>query len=89
MMNQPLRRLDPLGRSGTPTTNMPIGVEPLELDHGSAWPISAGSVRAIVDSFDSSSRRGIKFGAIRPSTSAARLRKCRPGKPSAQSLRTM
>ena len=49
MMNQPLRRVDPLGRSARLTTNRPIATQPLAPDGGSVWPIAGGSMRAIVD----------------------------------------
>ena len=50
MMNQPLRRMDPLGRAApsTPYTPNDSWLEPPA--RGSAWPISGGSMRAIVDS---------------------------------------
>ena len=49
MMNQPLRRVDPLGRSASlnsPRPNFPWA--PMS-SSGSAWPICGGSERAIVD----------------------------------------
>ena len=49
MMNQPLRRVDPLGRSPSLTEHHPIGAPPLTPVRGSAWPISGGSMRPIVD----------------------------------------
>jgi hypothetical protein len=49
MMNQPLRRVDPLGRSASSTPLGPSGASPDQPIRGSAWPISGGSVRAIVD----------------------------------------
>jgi len=49
MMNQPLRRVDPLGRSATPTEIRPTAPRALVPLTGSAWPICGGSVRAIVD----------------------------------------
>ena len=49
MMNQPLRRVDPLGRSAAPTETRPTAPRVPEPMTGSAWPICGGSVRAIVD----------------------------------------
>jgi hypothetical protein len=49
MMNQPLRRLDPLGRSARPAPHHRIGARLDHLERGSAWPISSGSRQAIVD----------------------------------------
>ena len=50
MMNQPLRRVDPLGRSAAPTEIRPTAPRAPAPMTGSVWPISGGSVRAIVDS---------------------------------------
>jgi hypothetical protein len=49
MMNQPLRRVDPLGRSAAPTETRPTTPRAPEPMTGSVWPICGGSVRAIVD----------------------------------------
>jgi hypothetical protein len=49
MMNQPLRRVDPLGRSVTRTEALPTASRALLPMTGSTWPIRGGSVRAIVD----------------------------------------
>ncbi len=49
MMNQPLRRVDPLGRSAAPTEARPTAPRAQEPMTGSVWPICGGSVRAIVD----------------------------------------
>ena len=49
MMNQPLRRVDPLGRSAPlnpERPNLPWLSAP---SRGSVWPIGGGSERAIVD----------------------------------------
>ena len=50
MMNQPLRRVDPLGRSAPSTDYIPNDAWLTSPSGGSAWPISTGSMRAIVDS---------------------------------------
>jgi len=50
MMNQPLRRVDPLGRSAPSTDYIPNDAWLKPPSRGSAWPISTGSMRAIVDS---------------------------------------
>jgi hypothetical protein len=49
MMNQPLRRVDPLGRSTPSTSHRPIDASRHQRMRGSTWTISGGSVRAIVD----------------------------------------
>jgi hypothetical protein len=49
MMNQPLRRVDPLGRSAAPTETRPTATRAPVPMTGSVWPICGGSVRAIVD----------------------------------------
>ena len=51
MMNQPLRRVDPLGRSAAPTETRPTAPRALEPMTGSVWPICGGSAWAIVDTF--------------------------------------
>jgi len=50
MMNQPLRRLDPLGRSAPLTPERPNLPWLSAPSRGSVWPIGGGSERAIVDS---------------------------------------
>ncbi len=52
MMNQPLRRVDPLGRSAASTEAHPTAPGALLPMTGSTWPIRGGSVRAIVDKED-------------------------------------
>jgi len=49
MMNQPLRRVDPLGRSATPAPDRETHAPPATWIGGSVWPIRGGSMRAIVD----------------------------------------
>lgn len=49
MMNQPLRRVDPLGRSGPSADYIPNDAWLTSTAPGSAWPISRGSMRPIVD----------------------------------------
>ncbi len=49
MMNQPLRRVDPLGRSAASAEAHPTAPGALLPMTGSTWPIRGGSVRAIVD----------------------------------------
>jgi len=49
MMNQPLRRVDPLGRSAAPIETRPTAPRAPVPMTGSVWPICRGSMRAIVD----------------------------------------
>jgi hypothetical protein len=49
MMNRPLWRLDPLGRSALISSYVSNDDPPLRQTRGSAWPISTGSMRPIVD----------------------------------------
>ena len=49
MMHQPLRRVDPLGRSAPSVTYTPNDAWLTPGARGSAWPISRGSMRPIVD----------------------------------------
>jgi hypothetical protein len=58
MMNQPLRRVDPLGRSAPVTPNRPLDASPDQPRRGSVWPISSGSMRAIVDRHSSTGAGG-------------------------------
>lgn len=49
MMNQPLRRVDPLGRSAPAIAYTPNNAWLTPASRGPAWPISNGSMRPIVD----------------------------------------
>lgn len=49
MTNQPLRRVDPLGRSATPISDRATTAPSMSPIAGSVWPIRGGSMRAIVD----------------------------------------
>jgi hypothetical protein len=49
MTNQPLRRVDPLGRSAPFADYIPNDAWLAPAALGSAWPISRGSMRPIVD----------------------------------------
>jgi hypothetical protein len=49
MMNRPLRRVDPLGRSATPVPDRETHAPSATWIGGSVWPIRDGSMRAIVD----------------------------------------
>ncbi len=49
MMNQPLRRVDPLGRSAPTCRHLANQPWLSPRVRGSVWPISTGSVEAIVD----------------------------------------
>jgi hypothetical protein len=49
MMNQPLRRVDPLGRSAPSALHHSIHAYLDQLATGSIWPIAGGSREAIVD----------------------------------------
>ena len=50
MMNQPLRRVDPLGRSATPAPDRETHAPSATSIGGAGWPIRDGSMRPIVDS---------------------------------------
>ena len=51
MMNQPLRRVDPLGRSAPVNPERPTLLWLPTPSSGPAWPIRGGSDRAIVDTY--------------------------------------
>jgi len=70
MMNQPLMRVDPLGRSAALTETRPTAPRAPAPMTGSVWPICGGSVRAIVDTFGEHAKQhhaGTR-GAIDPPT---------------------
>ena len=75
MMNQPLRRVDPLARSAALTETRPTAPRTLEPMTGSVWPICGGSVRAIVDTGHESprSRQGRSSCARRRLAPPARI----------------
>lgn len=93
MMNQPLRRVDPLGRSVPSTPSRPIDASPDQATHGSAWPISSGSIRAIVDISSTTARTAVdarrlrrRDGAVLPRRSRFICQACseRPSMPCAR-----
>jgi len=76
MTNQLLRRVDPLGRSAPPIAYTPNNAWLAPTARGSAWPISRGSMRAIVDTF----RRSPPTRHRRPTKNHSRTRRSGRGR---------
>jgi hypothetical protein len=95
MMNQPLRRVDPLGRSAPSAPHHSIDAYLDPLAPGSAWPISGGSREAIVDTGSELGeflrRRGLHEDQLRQwqeTADAGALESLRGRKPAGKSAET-